>query len=45
MKSTPDEIFTKENTGLAKRQEELIARLNQCSEKDKDSALRLLDVY
>lgn len=42
---TPDEIFTKEDTALTRRQEELIARLNACSEKDKDTALRLLETF
>lgn len=42
---TPDEIFTKEDTALTRRQEELIERLNACSEKDKDTALRLLETF
>jgi len=42
---TPDEILTKEDSTLSKRQEELIERLNACSVKDRDTALRLLDVY
>lgn len=42
---TPDEILTKEDSTFSKRQEELIERLNACSIKDRDTALRLLDVY
>lgn len=42
---TPDEILTKEDSVLSRRQEELIERLNACSEKDKDTALRLLDTF
>lgn len=42
---TPDEILTKESAAFAKRQNELIERLNACSEKDKDTALRLLDTF
>ena len=42
---TPDEILTKDNSVIGRRQEELIERLNACNEKDRDTALRLLDVY
>lgn len=42
---TPDEILTKEESVPIRRQEEIIARLNACSEKDRDTALRLLDTY
>lgn len=42
---TPDEILTKDDSALSRRQEELIERLNACSEKDKDTALRLLDTF
>lgn len=42
---TPDEILTQEESPLSLRQEEIIARLDACSEKDRDTALRLLDVY
>lgn len=42
---TPDEILTYSESGLAKKQDELIDRLNMCSEKDKNTALSLLDVY
>lgn len=42
---TPDEILTLDNSAIRKRQEELFERLNACNEKDRDTALRLLDVY
>lgn len=42
---TPDEILTQHESGLIKKQEELIGRLNICSEKDRNTALELLDVY
>lgn len=42
---TLDEILTQERSAIAVRQEELIARLNACSEKDRDTALQLLEVY
>ncbi len=42
---TPDEILTQDESGIAKKQEELIGRLNICSEKDRSTALELLDVY
>ncbi len=42
---TPDEVLTEENNTLAEKQEELIARLNACSPKDKQTALTLLSVF
>lgn len=42
---TQDEILTKDDSALSRRQEELIERLSACSEKDKDTALRLLDTF
>lgn len=42
---TPDEILPQERSAIAVRQEELLARLNACSEKDRDTALLLLEVY
>lgn len=42
---TPDEILTQERSAITVRQEELLARLNACSEKDRDTALQLLEVY
>lgn len=42
---TPDEVLTEESTSATIRQTELIDRLNACSPKDKETALRLLAVY
>lgn len=42
---TPDEIFTQNENGVVKKQEELMDRLNACSPKDKETALRLLEVF
>lgn len=42
---TPDEILTKQQTEMTLQQEELIQRLNACSPKDKETALRLLSVF
>lgn len=42
---TPDEILTVENDTLHSQQEDLFARLNECSPKDKATALNLLSIY
>lgn len=42
---TPDEILTEDNASAMAREEELTARLNACNQKDKETALRLLEVY
>lgn len=42
---TPDEILTQPPSALSARQEELLARLNACSEKDRATALLLLEVF
>lgn len=42
---TPDEILTEDSTSPAIKQEELWQRLNSCSPKDKETALKLLSVY
>lgn len=42
---TPDEVLTEENASPSIRQEEIWARLNACSPKDKETALQLLSVY
>lgn len=42
---TPDEILTVRNDEAIEQQEELIARLNACSPKDRETALKLLSVY
>lgn len=42
---TPDEILTVRNDETIEMQEELFSRLNACSPKDKETALKLLSVY
>ena len=42
---TPDEVLTENCTPDPLRQEELLARLNTCTPKEKDVALQLLKVY
>ena len=42
---TPDEILTENQAEMTPQQEELLAKLNACSPKDKETALRLLNVY
>lgn len=42
---TPDEILTLDDSAIARRHEELFERLEACNEKDRDTALCLLDVY
>ena len=42
---TPDEILTTDNSSISAKQQELWERLNSCSSKDKETALKLLSVY
>ena len=42
---TPDEIFTTDDSSISAKQQELWERLNMCSPKDKETALKLLTVY
>ena len=42
---TPDEILTQDNQEIAASQDELLQRLNACSPKNRETALRLLTVY
>ena len=42
---TPNEILTRAESARTLKQDELIARLNACSEKEKNTALHLLEVY
>jgi transcriptional regulator with XRE-family HTH domain len=42
---TPDELLTENAQSPTARQDELFSRLNACSPKDKETALRLLEVY
>ncbi len=42
---TPDEILTTDNSSISAKQQELWERLDSCSTKDKETALKLLSVY
>ena len=42
---TPDEVLTEDAPMVAARQEELWARMSALSPKDRETALRLLEVY
>jgi len=42
---TPDEILTEKETEMTPQQEEILAKLNACSPKDKETALKLLSVF
>lgn len=42
---TPDIIFTEDSDSLTIEQDELIAQLNACSPKERETALRILSVY
>ena len=42
---TPDEILTTEDTSISAKQQEIWERLNACSTKDKETALKILSVY
>lgn len=45
LKITPDEIFTECTPQISHNQEALIARLNNCTPHEKETALSLLEVY
>ncbi len=42
---TPDDILTEGRAAAPQRQNELMARLDACSPKERETALRLLSVY
>ena len=42
---TPDEILTEEQVPMRSSQTDIMARLEMCSPKDKETALRLLAVF
>ena len=42
---TPDELLTENADSPSVRQQELFDRLSACSPKDRETALRLLEVY
>lgn len=45
LKITPDAILTEDNPNLAVRQSELLAQLNECTPKQRETAIDLLQVY
>lgn len=45
LRITPDEVLTEERQGDDSGQEALWERLNGCNFKDRETALRLLEVY
>lgn len=45
LKITPDLIFTEENRNPSANREELMERLNGCTPRQAETALRLLSVY
>ena len=42
---TPDMLLTMDDYSVTPKEAELISRLDACSAKDKNTALRLLEVY
>lgn len=42
---TPDEILTQRPSEMTVQEEEVLASLKSCNPKDKETALRLLNVY
>lgn len=45
LRITPDEILTDDTDSITVRQEELWARLNDCSRKDRETALAILSIF
>ncbi len=42
---TPDVILTEDNHSLSVKQQELLCKLEECTQKQKETALELLSVY
>ena len=42
---TPDTVLTEDNAALQLKQEEVIEKLTACSEKEKQTALSLINTY
>ena len=42
---TPNEILTENDSNYVSKQDEILQRLDSCSPKDKETALKLLSVY
>ena len=45
LKITPDDILTSNRPRLAIQQEELLRRLDDCSSREKETALNILSIY
>ena len=45
LRVTPDAILTEENTSLQIRQKRIVEQFGECSAKEKQTALELLDAY
>ena len=45
LRITPDEVLTDENPNLCAKQEELLHRLEQCTPREKETALAILEAY
>lgn len=45
LRITPDEVLTDDTDSITARQEELWARLNDCSLKDRETALAILSIF
>lgn len=42
---TPDDILTESDSSIAEKQESVFEKLNNCSAREKETALGLLEVY
>lgn len=42
---TPDIVLTEDNPNLSLKQEELLRQLDKCTDRQKNTAMELLDVY
>lgn len=45
LRITPNEILTEKKSSLAEKQDEILEHLNNCTLKEKETALELLNVY
>ena len=45
LKITPDAVLTEENPRVTVKRDELLKQLDECTEKQKETALELLSVY
>ncbi len=45
LRITPDAILTEDNPRLAAKQSEIIEKLNSCTELQRETALKILEVY